>query len=52
MPALRELPQQMPPREKLGYKSPRANFWCNPQGCMGIAMDEISEETSGGGGGR
>ena len=37
MPVPRELPQQMPPSQKLGCKRPRvgANFWCKSWGCRG-----------------
>ena len=44
MPAAWELPQQIPPRQKLGCRSPRvgANFWCKSSGVQGgMVMDEI-----------
>ena len=49
MPAPRELSQQIPPREKLGCKSPRvgANFWCKSPGVHGgMVMDEINTCTT------
>ena len=44
MPATRELFLQIPPRAKLGCKSPRmgANFWCKSPGMRGgMVVDEI-----------
>ena len=48
MPAPRELPQQIPPGQKLECKSPRvgANFWCKSPGMRGgMVMAKIDSCT-------